>query len=72
MKNILTLRYRIMNAIHSNQQLQKKVSMPLAATIELSREAVDSKLQELQKRYKKIEERKKVDWDRLSKFKITK
>lgn len=55
-----------MNLIHSNQQNAS------GAAVELSREAVDIKLQELQKRYKEIEQRKKVNWDRLSKFKITK
>ena len=60
-----------MNAIHPNQQIQKKGNMPMVA-IELTREIVEAKIQELQKRYKEIEKRKKVDWDRLSKFRIEK
>ena len=60
-----------MNAIRPNQQIQKKGSMPMVA-IELTREIVEAKIQELQKRYKEIEKRKKVDWDRLSKFRIEK
>ena len=60
-----------MNTIHSNQHVQRKGSMPMVA-IELTREAVEVKIQELQRRYKEIEKRKKVDWDRLSKFRIEK
>ena len=60
-----------MNATHSNQQLSTRTNRGLAI-VELSREAVDIKIQELQKRYKEIEKRKKVDWDRLSKFRIEK